>query len=455
MVLLRNIVGAIRRPTAVRRSAVWLAGERAFRLCVSLLVSIAVVRSLSVDEFGDLATAVAVLLTVTAVMNSAVAVIVRDLAQRRHNDEIILATSCWLMAIQGLVTALVILAVVVAWEDARTALDVGLVCLVLVAVVFQPPQVVDAWLQAHMFARFSAASRSAGSLSAAGLRLCGVALEAPVTFFAAMVVTEIAVTSVALLYAYVQCAGSRFSILRPNLTYFRSLNRSTVPLLVAGLAVSSYMRLDLLLLAAYRGTDEVAVYAVAVSLAEVLYFLPGALVAALGSRTARLGQADRAAYRSLMERAFLILAAVGYVIAGATAVVALTLVPILYGEPYRGSVSPLLVLAAATPFVFLGVAQSLATVVDNAQSLTLARCLLAAVCNLALNILLIPRYGAVGAAAATLAAQVISGFLGNMISRRTWPVLRMQTRGLLLIGLTTELKALAGALGSRLSRSSS
>jgi PST family polysaccharide transporter len=50
--------------------------------------------------------------------------------------------------------------------------------------------------------------------------------------------------------------------------------------------------------------------------------------------------------------------------------------------------------------------------------------------NVGLNLALIPRFGASGAALATLISQAFTAVLFNGLARATWPILSMQMRSI-------------------------
>ena len=61
----------------------------------------------------------------------------------------------------------------------------------------------------------------------------------------------------------------------------------------------------------------------------------------------------------------------------------------------------------------------------------MARSIVAAAVNIALNAVLIPRYGARGSALATLLAYVVAHVLMNAVMPHTRPIFRLQLRALL------------------------
>jgi PST family polysaccharide transporter len=76
--------------------------------------------------------------------------------------------------------------------------------------------------------------------------------------------------------------------------------------------------------------------------------------------------------------------------------------------------------------VSLGVGQSLLTINERTYGPAIVRTLVGATVNISLNFVLLPRYGAVGAAAATVVSYVLAAVLLNGLTPTTRHVLRWQ-----------------------------
>ena len=84
---------------------------------------------------------------------------------------------------------------------------------------------------------------------------------------------------------------------------------------------------------------------------------------------------------------------------------------ILYGEAYMPTVAPLRVITWYTAFSYLGVARNAWIVCKNKQHHMIKLYAVAAISNVALNFLLIPIWGASGAALASLVAQILTSIV--------------------------------------------
>ena len=175
------------------------------------------------------------------------------------------------------------------------------------------------------------------------------------------------------------------------------------------------LRLDFLVLAALAGPAVLGVYAVASKFAELMRLPATAVNYVLYPRFARLGpaQAGREASR-LLPRALGLTVVATPLVAGA-AVVAL---PLLYGEQFRSAIVPACVLlvglavegAAAVSSAFLwGIGR------PGANSWAMG---IGVLITVALDFLLIPRHGALGAAIASSAAYLATTTLLTAFTRR-------------------------------------
>ncbi len=165
---------------------------------------------------------------------------------------------------------------------------------------------------------------------------------------------------------------------------------------------------EALFLRAFAPAAELGLYTAAYQLAaQAMTLVPGSFNAALfPALAAQVGAGDALALGRTWRRGMATLAALAVPVAAVGAAAAGPLLALLYGEPFRGGALVLrLVLAAGAVGAVAGGASSL--LYARERQVTLLRIGLAAsAVNLALDVLLIPRGGATGAALANGLTQV-------------------------------------------------
>jgi PST family polysaccharide transporter len=198
-----------------------------------------------------------------------------------------------------------------------------------------------------------------------------------------------------------------------------------------GIAVLLSLRIDQAMLTLMRGEHENGIYAAAQRLSEMLFFIPLAVVGAAAPALLRSHQTDLAEYRRRLGRVFTMLAWTAIGIALPVSLLADWIVTALFGRAFAQSGPVLALHIWSAPALFLGVAASNWFVAESRQKDLLVRSTLGAAANVALNLLLIPAYGARGAALATLVSQTFTHVLLNAAFASSRGIFRLQLRALL------------------------
>jgi len=212
------------------------------------------------------------------------------------------------------------------------------------------------------------------------------------------------------------------------------LLREGWPLLAAALAAALGTRLDMVMLSKLAGPVPTGQYTAAVRLSELLQVVPTAIAVSVFPALIHARDTDLPGSRlgAFMQALYDLMAALGLAIAVPLSLLARPAATALYGSAYTAS-GPILA-AHVWGFVFtcLGVARARWLLATRGTSLLLYTSLLGAGVNAGLNLLLIPRHGALGAAWAAVAAQAVATY----VSCALWPALRapfvQMSRALLL-----------------------
>lgn len=193
-----------------------------------------------------------------------------------------------------------------------------------------------------------------------------------------------------------------------------------------------HFRVDVLMLSALRAPEEVGAYGVAYRVFESLIMLGMAFAAAFYSvLTHAFGEGDIETARRLIQRAFDGLAGVSLGLVPLGIVGTPLAVLLLTGDSVPTSSDTLRVLMLCLPVLVLSPIFSLTLVSLNRLTWIIAVSSVAIVLNVLLNLLLIPRYGAVGAASATLMSETFVLVVKFVLSARmlAWRASLRRLRG--------------------------
>jgi O-antigen/teichoic acid export membrane protein len=234
------------------------------------------------------------------------------------------------------------------------------------------------------------------------LKLLIVYLDKGIIYFASILVAEASFYSAWLLFIYI----SKFSGNPRNWLFkwiiFKQLMRDSWPLLLAGFSGFIYARMDQVMLLHYLDASSVGIYSSAVKLTQVWAFIPALIIGSLFPAIVRARKIDLRLYKRRLYNlsGFTLLFAV--VISIPIFFLAPFLISIVFGSAYISAVPILRI------YLWTGVAITLVSLIQHyllAENLTkvlLYTSLIGAITNIILNVILIPLFGASGAAWATM-----------------------------------------------------
>ena len=200
------------------------------------------------------------------------------------------------------------------------------------------------------------------------------------------------------------------------------------PLILSGFMIMIYMRIDQIMLGEMVNDYEVGTYSAALKLSEIWYIIPTIVCNSFFPSIIEAKKLGEATYLKKIQNLFDILFFISFGIAVIVGIFSDNIINILYGDQYKDAAIILSIHIWTAVFVFLGVGSSNFFIIENLQIKTFTRTALGAVINIVLNLVLIPKFFAIGAAVATLISQFLSSYMFDLLSRKTYVLFKMKTK---------------------------
>jgi len=400
-------------------SSAWLLAEKLFILGLAFAVTVLLARYLGPNQFGALNYAMAAVAIIGAFTTLGLGggTVVRELVNHRDQQREIVGTAL-VLRIAGSFAGLII-AVVLAWFAGLS--ERNLIVLAALSLPFDAAASLRLFFEARVASQQVAIATILAAIAGALLRIIGIYFGSPLWVFAAIIPMQAALTAFALTFAF-----SKFGFPLTNLCFSASqagrLLHESWPLMLSAAGAVLYLKLDQFMLGEMAGMSAVGTYSVASRLSEVWYVLPTIVGASIAPRIFELRASDPARYEFRLKQAFGYSFWLGVAVAAIMSAIATPLIVALYGEPYAGAGLMLSVHIWTCPAVFLGVILQKWFLAEHLLLHSFRRHLLGAAVNIVLNLLLIPRWGGVGAAVATLVSYTVASFLSCFAGKRTFRV---------------------------------
>ena len=408
----------------------WLSAERIFTLTVNIFVSILVLRHIGTQDFGKLAYGISFVALFTELARLGMdGILVRELVKAKSESEAgtIMCTGFVLKAVASLLTVGALYASTF-WlphdsEKSRVILFVAL------SLLFSPFDIFKLWFQSKVIAGPVAIVKLTQVSLSALLKVYFILQDFPLIAFAGVFALDLMLLAVGHVVVFRSSQKPEWKWAFST-SHAKSFLKDSWPMIFAGLMVSVYTNVDQVMLGAMLGDSEVGIYAAAVRFSEVWYFIPLTVCASVYPSIVKYKQDDEGHYYKKLQHLFDFMGWLSIVIAVCGSIFALTLLRPILGSGYEAS-GPILALHIwATPFVFLGVARSNWILAENRADLAMFSTAFGMISNVGLNYLLIPRYGGLGAAFATVFSYFTSTYLSSVFFPSLFRAAWMLTKAL-------------------------
>ena len=189
--------------------------------------------------------------------------------------------------------------------------------------------------------------------------------------------------------------GFSKSLLKKSSLFFLSLVFSSL-----------YMYIDVIMLSKMRSTAEVGIYSAATNIVISLIFIPLMYGNSIYPVLSRFYVDSKKSLRLAYEKSFKYMLLIGLPVAAGIYILSDKIILLLYGKEYAASAIALSILSGYLFLKFLNPVTGFTLMAINKQGSRLFSQGLAALINIILNLILIPLYGFVGAAFATLITEI-------------------------------------------------
>ncbi len=412
------------------QNVAWLFFEHISRMAFGLVVGAWVARYLGAERFGILSYAIAFIGLFSPLANLGLdSLVIRSIVHEPELKDQILGTTFWLKLLGSLLCCGLVLGIIFQVRSGDVV-TLQVVAILATASIFQAFDVIDFWFCSQVQSKFTVIAKNSVFLLITGFKVLLVIWQAPLVAFAWVMFAETSLGALALVLMY------RFrGCVLPLAWHFdlaKRLLKESWPLILSGLSIMIYMKIDLIMLGEMVDDEAVGLYAAATKLSEIWYFIPTAITASVAPSIYAAKKNNQSAYNTKVKKLIRLLVQISLIFAIPISLLSMWITTIIYGQEFSQSGIILAIHIWAALFVFMGVASSPWFIAENLTHLSFMRTFLGAVVNLILNYLLIPSYAGMGAALATVISQAIASYLSNGLTPITRPIFNLQSKAFVI-----------------------
>jgi O-antigen/teichoic acid export membrane protein len=412
-------------------NATWLVFEKTVRIIATTLVAFYIARYLGPQDFGQLSYALAWLAIFGSLCSLGLDnIVLREISYHPERQNGIFSTAIGMKLFMSLIFVLIVLGVYLSEAD-----DVGmhLILIAACALIFQPLNLCEIFFQAKAESKKIVHFQVIQSLASCILKLWIIHINGPLEWLLWSYVFDACFLGVGI---YIRCQmekGIALSARYFDLQLGKKLLVSAFPMVLTGLSVATYMKIDLIMLGQMASLDELGIYSAAAKLSESWYFIPVAITGAFSPLLFQLKKENQEAFNLKLQELYSLLIWGSILLGMAISLFSSDIIRLIYGARFQMADHVLLIHIWSGVFVCIGLVNSIALLADNKLYQNLIRTLLGGIINISLNFLFIPTFGVLGAAYATLIAYAFSGYFSVILFKNGFHELMLPIKSLIRI----------------------
>lgn len=412
-------------------NTVWQIFEKIVRLCLALISGILIARYLQPERYGVYNYAIAFTSFFATVSNlGSNQILVKDLVQEPEHHQEIVSTAIALRLFSGIfLSALASGLSFIFIEDKTVQI---LVIIFSFQIIFRASEAIEFFFHSRMDFRWIAYSRSLAAGIATFLLVLAIIKDQSIFVLAVASSVEFLASLLFLSVIYTK-QNQFFSLAHISFGRLKRTLRDSWPLIFSGIAITVYMRVDQLMISSMSGNAELGLYSAVVRLTEAFCLIPLAFIQSTFPKLIRLKEEGEQEFYSALQNLYNKVSLMGYASVLFVFLFSKELLGILYGDTYVKAAPIFSLLIWSVVFMTLGTARGSFMVTMNLTGLYLKTVAIASIINIALNYMLIPAYGAFGAAAATVVSYWFAVHGACFLFRPLRKTGNMLTKSLILV----------------------
>ena len=412
-------------------NAKWIIACKVVQSLLQLLVGMLCARYLGPSNYGLINYAKSVVAIVIPLMQLGLnETLVQELINAPKKNGEILGTALLMNLLSGVFCMLLVCGFVQA-ANPDEPLTMAICGLYSLSLLFQALEGVQYWFHSRLKSKYPSIMRLLAYVCVSAYKMYLLAAQKHVLWFAVVSSVEYGVIGIGLLLIYHHLDAPRLAV---SLQTARKLLAKSKFYIVSSFMVMAFQNTAPITLKLLGGEAENGYYAAAVTCAAVVQFVYMAIIDSARPVILESKKTDQKQFEKNVSRLYCITTYLSLAQSVVFCIFAQWIIRILYGADYLASVPVLQIMIWQTAFSYMGSVRNIWILAEEKHSRLWTINLWGALTNILLNLCMVPAWGACGAAAASVATQIVTNFAVGFLMKDIRP-----NNQLLLAGLDPRL----------------
>ena len=392
----------------VIKNAGWIIGCKIAQSALSLVINMISARFLGPSNYGLITYVASIVAFVLPIMQLGLSkTLVMDLIERPNEEGTVLGTAFAM----NIVSALACMTAVYGYlcivdSNEPTTILVGFIY--SISLIFQATEIFNYWFQAKLLSKYVSIASLIAYVVVACYKIYLLVNGKSVVWFALSNSIDFAIISVILFVVYKKKGNQRLSI---SFKLGKEMLKRSKHYILSAMMVTIFQQTDRIMLKQILNETETGYYSAAITCVGVTAFIFQAIIDSFRPEILEAKKNKSKNYESDVSMLYCVITYLALIQCVVMTVCAKPIVLLLYGSKYINSITPLQIAVWFSTFSYYGAVRNIWILAENKQRYLWIINLSGAILNVVLNAILIPFFGASGAASASLVTQVFTNVI--------------------------------------------
>lgn len=397
---------------SVLKNAGWIIGCKILQSILNLIIGLITARYLGPSNYGVLSYVASVVAFAMPIMQLGLKnILVKEFVKSPDQEGVILGTSLALNIISSIFCMIGSISFVMIVDAGET--ETIFVCaLYSLTLIFNATETTQYWFQSRLLSKYPSIATLVSYIVVALYKIYLLIAQKSVIWFAFSNVMDYFLISFILMIIYIKIGGQRLSV---DWQIGKELLSKSKYYIIPSLMVMIFQHTDRIMLKVMVGELETGFYSAAITCIGMSSFVFTAIIDSARPVILEEKESNQKVYERRVMQLYSIITCLSLAQSIGMTLLAKPIVLLLYGDKYSKTANILAVAVWYSTFGHFGSVRNIWILAEEKQKYLTGINVVGAMANVLLNLCLIPIWGAIGAAVASLLTQfftnVILGFI--------------------------------------------
>ncbi len=410
------------------KNVYWSVIGKVVGILSSFFIGVYVAKYLGPEQYGIMSYVISYVTLFSILANFGLDNIeVRELSKNNIDKNIILGTAYTIRICLSLFTILLIFISLLIFE--ADSFTFWMIMVYSLTLIFSSFNVVRNYFTSIIFNEYVIKTEIFRTLIGAGIKIYLLMNHYSLSWFISASVLEFLLIAGGYIFSYRQKVES-ITNWKFNLKVSQILIKESFPLLLSGTAVIIYTKIDQIMIRNMIDNEALGNFSIASKFNELTIFIPAVIAQTVTPILVQSHQKNIIEYEQKKQMFLGIMFWSSFLMALTISLASNSIITLLFGNKYHEAIPVLQILAWQAVFVALFASSGQLIIIEKLQKFAVLRNIFGCVVSIVLNFLLIPLFGIIGSAIATIATMAFSGYISHIFIRPFRSIFKLQTKAI-------------------------